>query len=95
MGVLTPAERRDDAAVTRGQLVKYLLNSAGYASVATLRGIFTCSYRDRSSIPAADLGYAALAQGFGIVRNERYESGKSTTRAEAAVMLYRLMEREA
>lgn len=95
MGALKRAERSDDAAMNRGGVVRMLLCSAGYGSVAKLSGIFTCSYRDRASIPAADLGYAALAQGFGIVRNERYEAAKQITRAEAAVMLCRLMEREA
>ena len=95
MGALKRAERSDDAAMNRGGVVRMLLNSAGYAPVAKLSGIFTCSYRDRASIPAADLGYAALSQGFGIVRNESYGASRSATRAEAAVMLCRLMEREA
>ena len=71
-----------------------LLNSAGFGPVARLSGIFTCSYRDRASIPAADLGYAALAQGFGVVTNRDYNASGDLSRAVAAVMLYRLMQRE-
>ena len=94
MGALTRAERSDDALLTRGAAVKMLLNSAGFGPVARLSGIFTCSYRDRASIPAADLGYAALAQGFGVVTNRDYNASGDLSRAVAAVMLYRLMQRE-
>ena len=93
MGALTRAERSDDAAITRGALVKALLGSAGYTAVANLSGIFTCAYADAAQIPAAELGYAALAQGFGLVRDSVYAAGTPATRAMAAVMLYRLMER--
>ena len=91
MGALTREQRRDDAVLTRGDAVKLLLNSAGYGSVARLNGIFTCSYADRASIPGADLGYAALAQGLGLIR-DAYNGAKAATRAEVAVMLSRLME---
>lgn len=94
MGALTREERSDDAAINRGTLVKYLLRSAGYGTVAKLPGIFTCSFADRDAIPEADLGYAALAQGFRLVTNERYDASAAATRAVAAVMLVRLMERE-
>ena len=90
MGALTRAERQEDALITRGNLVKYLLNSNGYGPVARLEGIFTCSYPDRASIPASDLGYAALAQGLKLIQGA-YDGAKNATRAEAAVMLSRLM----
>ena len=77
---------------TRGQLVRYLLDAAGYGSVARLEGIFTCAYPDRASIPADELGYAALAQGLGLVSGA-YNGTASATRGQAAVMLCRLMDR--
>ncbi len=95
MGALARGERSDDAPVTRGALVRYLLRAAGFGPVLDLRGVFTCSYADRRSIPDSELGCAALAQGFGLVTNARYDAGASATRAVAAVMLCRLMEREA
>ncbi len=94
MGALTRDERSDDKAVTRALLVKYLLNAADYGAVAKLPGIFTCSYADRASIPTDSLGYAALAQGFGLVRGESFNGSAVATRAVAAAMLVRLMERE-
>lgn len=92
MGILTRADRDDDGTVTRSRLVQYLLDAAGYGTVARLEGIFTCAYPDRASIPADELGYAALAQGLGLV-NGTYNGTASATRGQAAVMLCRLMDR--
>ena len=55
-------------AVTRGQAVKCLLDCAGYGPAARLQGIYTCTYSDAAAIPEADLGYAAIAQALGMVR---------------------------
>ena len=92
MGILTRADRDDDGTVTRSRLVQYLLDAAGYGTVARLEGIFTCAYPDRASIPADELGYASLAQGLGLV-NGAYNGTASATRGQAAVMLCRLMDR--
>ena len=92
MGALSPAERDDEVVLTRSQLVRCLLDAAGYGSVARLEGIFTCSYADRASIPAGELGYAALAQGLGLISGT-YNGTAAATRGQAAAMLCRLMER--
>lgn len=94
LGILTPAARQDQKRLTRGETVQLLLDGAGYGGTAKLQGIFTCSYADRESIPADLLGYAALAQGLGIVNKDgSFEAGRTATRAEAAVMLYNFMNR--
>lgn len=90
LGILTPAARQDSARLTRGAVVRMLLDYAGYSGVAKLEGIFTCSFADREEIPQELLGYAALAQGLGIVTG-RFDAGRTATRAEAAVMLYNFM----
>ena len=92
MGALTRTERSDDTVLTRGQLVRCLLDAAGYGSVARLEGIFTCAYPDRASIPTDELGYAALAQGLGLVSGA-YQRNADATRGQAAAMLCRLMDR--
>lgn len=66
----------------------------GYGPVAQLNGIFHTKFADQSSIPAADLGYAALTQGLGMVSGDaagQFRPGSNATRAEAATMLYNLM----
>lgn len=92
MGALTRTERSDDTVLTRGQMVRCLLDAAGYGIVARLEGIFTCAYPDRASIPTDELGYAALAQGLGLVSGA-YQRNADATRGQAAAMLCRLMDR--
>lgn len=92
MGVLTRAERNDGKVLTRSELVRCLLDAAGYGSVARLEGIFTCAYPDRDTIPERELGYAALAQGLGLISGS-YAGSSPATRGQAAAMLCRLMER--
>ena len=92
MGALTREERDDGAALTRAQVVRMLLDAAGFGQVAGLEGIFTCAYTDPETIPAGELGYAALAQGLGLVTGT-YAGDRTATRAEAAVLLERLMDR--
>ena len=92
MGGLTPEERHEDTVMTRGELVKLLLNCGGYRAVANLNGIFTCSYADKDDIAARDMGYAALAQGLGLVQGT-YNARETVRRGTAAAMLCRAMER--
>ena len=92
MGALTRSERDEDSPVTREALVRCLLDCAGYGPAARLEGIYTCAYADADSIPAGELGYAALAQGLGMV-GESYSGARTATRGELAAMLCRLLER--
>ena len=92
LGILPRGERQDDQLMTRGETVRMLLSGAGFGSVARLQGIFTCSFADRDQIPADMVGWAALAQGLGVVSAEGdFAAGRTATRAEAIVMLYQLM----
>lgn len=91
-GLLRASERDDSAALTRADVVRMLLNAAGYGPAARLSGIFTCAYSDKSSIPAEDLGYAALAQALGMASGT-YAGSRAATRGEAASMLCRVLER--
>ena len=92
MGAMSRADRDEEKLLTRGQVVQMLLDASGYGPAAHLQGIYTCSYGDRSTIPADQLGYAALAQGLKLVQGN-YAGSRTATRAEAAVMLCRLLRR--
>lgn len=95
-GLLTREERQEDKTVTRSEMVKMLLNSLGYGPVAQLPGIFRCGFADADAIPEADLGYAALAQGLGIISGDgagNYAPGRTSTRAEAAVLVWNYLKR--
>ncbi len=95
-GILTKEERQEDKVLTRAELVKMFLNSRGYGEIALLPGIFRCGFADAGQIPEADLGYAALAQGLGLVEGDsqgNYASTRPAVRCEAAVMLWKYMKR--
>lgn len=94
-GILTTEERADDSVLTRSQAVKLLLDSLGYGRVARIPNIFRCDFADAGAIPAADMGYAALAQGLGVVSGDsegNYAAARPATRCEGAVMLWQYMK---
>lgn len=95
MGILIQAERDDLKPLTRGEAVKLLLNGNGYGHVAQLQGIYRCAYSDEAAIPAQYYGYAALAQGLGVVgsNGSPFAANRVATRAEAAVMIHNLLSR--
>ena len=95
-GLIAEAEREDGKRLTRGETVKILLRSLGYGPVAELPGIFRCDFADADAIPAELMGYAALAQGLGLVIGDpkgNFAPNRRTDRCEAAVMLWRYMSR--
>ncbi len=95
LGLVTPETRDEDKPVTRGELVKLILDAAGYDRIAALQGIFRCDFADAAAIPTGELGYAALAQGLGLVKggsDGAYAGGRVATRAEAIAMLYQYMK---
>lgn len=95
-GLLTGEERQEDKALTRGEMVKMLLDSMGYRHVAGLKGIFRCDFADADTIAAEQLGYAALAQGLGLVTGDsqnNYAPDRPAVRCEGAVLLWKAMKR--
>ncbi len=92
LGLLRASERDDNAVLSRADVVKMLLDAAGYGPAARLGGIYTCAYTDKGSIPAEGLGYAALAQALGLASGT-YAGSRTATRGEAASMLCRVLER--
>lgn len=96
MDLLAAAQRNDTAVLTRGELVRYLLDANGFGEAARLPGIFRCDYTDEASIPDDLYGYAAIAQGLGMVTGDssgKFSAARSVTRMETVAMLYRLLAR--
>ena len=96
MGILTKAQRDDDKLLTRAETVKLLLDATGYGKAAKLEGIYKCSFADEGQIPAQYYGYAAIAQGLGVVGGDRggnFAPNRLATRIEALIMLYNFMSR--
>lgn len=92
-GLLKRGERNETQTVNRGEAVRMLLDGWGFGTAAGLKGIFRTSFTDDADIPADVYGYAALAQGLGLVNGPAFEAKAGLTRAQAAVMLCRLLAR--
>ncbi len=96
LGMLSRGQRDETAPVTRIQLIKTLLDMSGYGKAAQISGIFTCSFADAADIAAEDYGYAAVAQGLGVVRGDaagRLSPEAQATREQMAIMFYHFMNR--
>lgn len=96
MGLITRSQRQDDKPVTRAQVTKVLLDWGGYGNAAVIPGIFRCTFTDQGDIPAEYYGYAAIAQGLGVVQGDalgRFLPNRTATRLEAVAMLYQFLAR--
>jgi len=94
--LLTQEERDEAKELTRADMVKMLLDSLGYKFVANLPNIYRCDFTDADTIPAGHMGYAALGQALGLVEGDdsgAYAPARPATRAEAAMMLWRYLNR--
>ena len=90
-------EQKPDRLISRMEVIRAILSMSGYDKTAGLKGIYKCSFSDSQTILEADYGYAAIAQGLGIVRGDqggKLDPYETATRAELAVMLYNFMNRE-
>lgn len=94
MGALRREDRNDGKVLSRLDVIRCLLDAGGYGPAARLRGIYRVDYSDAADIPGDLLGYAALAQALRLAGGDRLEPGRSTTRADAALMLFAFMERD-
>ena len=92
-GLLKRGERKDAQTVNRGEAVRILLDGWEFRFSAGLKGIFKTAFTDDADIPSDVYNYAALAQGLGLVDGPAFEAKAGLTRAQAAVMLCRLLAR--
>lgn len=94
LGLLTKAQRSPGKTVTRLEFVKTLLVSSAYGKAAQLQGIYKTTFTDAASVPAGDLGYAAIGQALGVISGNgqgELRPNDTLTRQDAAIMLYQFM----
>lgn len=95
-GFLSSGTRNPDQAITRLEFIRSILNASPYGQAAKLKGIFVTSFTDASKIPSDSLGYAAIAQGLGMIRGNQkgqFVPDGIVTRQSAAMILYNYMNR--
>lgn len=95
-GFLTRGSCNPEHVVTRLEMVKAVLDASPYGQAAKLKGIFVISFTDANQIPADSLGYAAIAEGLGIIHGNakrQFCPDTAVTRQVAAVILYNYLNR--
>ncbi|MDE6107545.1 MAG: hypothetical protein K2F83_02580, partial [Oscillospiraceae bacterium] len=93
---LTEKERDEYKPVTRGEMVKLLLDRLGYQEFAGFKGIFRCDFTDADQIPQELMGYAALSQALELVDGgdaAAFAADTGATRCQAAAMLWKYMSK--
>lgn len=96
LNFLPKGQKDPTAAVTRLGLVKIIISASPYGKAAELTNIFRTSFSDAKLIPKKDLGYAAIAEGIGLVRGNakhQFFPNRTATRQDAAAILYNYMSR--
>ncbi|MBP3520244.1 MAG: S-layer homology domain-containing protein, partial [Oscillospiraceae bacterium] len=95
-GFLTEEERDENKTVTRGEMVRILLDCLGYKEFANFQGIFRCDFTDAGEIPEELMGYAAISQALGLVDggdNGAFGADTPATRVQAAALLWKYMSK--
>ena len=95
-GFLTEEERDENKTVTRGEMVRILLDCLEYKEFANFQGIFRCDFTDAGEIPEELMGYAAISQALGLVDggdNGAFGADTPATRVQAAALLWKYMSK--
>lgn len=93
-GIVKETEKSPDSKVTREEAVKFIIRALRYDKVADIKGIYSVSFKDASSISPELYGYVAIASGLRIVNGDgtNFSPKKNITRGEAAVMIYNYLQ---
>lgn len=75
--------------LTRMQAVELLIDNLGYGKVAKLENVFITDFADNADFKSEDIGYAAIARGFGLIAGdgENFRPYDTLTRAEALTII--------
>ena len=95
-GFIASTEQDPGRTVTRSELCRCFVGLSGLTEAAEMRGIFRCGFTDDQAIPAADVGYVAIAKGLGVVQGDAkgaFRPLDGASRQEMALMLYRYLSR--
>ena len=74
--------------LTRMDAVKLVIDYLGYGKIASLKNVFITDFADNSDFLTEDIGYAAIARGFGLIEGdgENFRPYDTLTRAESVTI---------
>lgn len=93
-GIIKDGEIVPDSCVTREDAVKFVIRALKYDRVADIKGIFNCSFQDKSSIDKNLVGYVTIAAGLGVVNGTaaKFRPKDKLTRCEGAIIIYNYLQ---
>ena len=94
-GILEASEKAPDARVRRSDAVRWLVRAMGYGELAEVRTIFVDRFEDVALTEPAFKGYAAIAEGLGIIRgfDGMFKPLESLKRGDGAILVYNQLSR--
>jgi len=80
--------------ISRMDAVKLIIDCLGYKKIAALENVFITDFADNADFKDGDVGYAAIARGFGIIEGdgESFRPYDTLTRAEALTLIENVTE---
>ncbi|MCK9478157.1 MAG: hypothetical protein M0R40_01470 [Firmicutes bacterium] len=90
-GILTEDEITPTEAITLENAIKYAVKLLGFTEVAELSETFKTNFIDESMIKPGLIGYAAIAQGLGIIKGNVFLPKRFVTKALAAEIIYNIL----
>lgn len=80
--------------LTRMDAVKIIIDHLGYGKIALLENVFITDFADNSDFEKEDIGYAAIARGFGLIEGdgENFRPYDTLTRAEALTIIENVID---
>ncbi len=92
--IISEADKKPDAAVTRQEAAKMLVKALGVGFVADLSNIYTISFKDVAAVQPSYKGYIAIASELGLIQaaDGCINPVNPVTRGDAASMLIKMMK---
>jgi len=80
--------------LSRMGAVKLIIDYLGYGKIAALKNVFITDFADNADFLPEDIGYAAIARGFGLIEGdgETFRPYDTLTRAEAVTVAENVIE---
>ncbi len=95
LGFLAAGQQDLDRVITKGEFISALIKASPYGVAAPLPGIYQLGFSDAAAIDPALSGYAALAQGLGLVDAAApLAADQAINRGDAAMIIYHFMDRD-
>jgi hypothetical protein len=94
--IITAAEKKPDALVTRQDAAKMIIRAMGYGVIAEKSNMFQASFKDASKLAKAYKGYAVMASELGVITpvKSNFNPANTITRGDAAEFIVNYLKCE-